>query len=361
MSELKEFKCPACGGTMEFDSKSQKMKCPYCDTELDVSQMEQAAAEENPAQNSQSGNDWQCTSEGEWSENDGMNVYICQSCGGEILADETTGASTCPYCGNRVVMKEKFSGDLKPDYIIPFKYDKKQAKEAYKKHLEKKQFLPKVFKDENHIDEIKGIYVPFWLYDMDANADMEFKAERIRNWSDGDYEYTEINSYKCYRSGSISVDRLPCDGSEKMDDTLMESVEPFDFKDAVPFKSAYMAGYMADRYDVDMSRMRKRAEERAGKTIEENIRRNVAGYDTVIPQRSNVNILNASYSYALYPVWILNTSWNGEKYTFAMNGQTGKMVGNLPVDKKAFWLNVALRTGIFSAAVYAATALFMLL
>ena len=166
MSDLREYKCPACGGAMEFDSGSQKMKCPFCDTEVSIEEFEQEQ-KKNPEETR-----WEAGNGAQWKEDEisGMAVYSCQSCGGEITADKTTGATTCPFCGNRVVLKGQFEGELRPDYIIPFKLDKKAAKAAYYKHLEKKSFLPKVFSFENHIDEIVGVYVPFWLFDVDAQA-----------------------------------------------------------------------------------------------------------------------------------------------------------------------------------------------
>ena len=108
----------------------------------------------------------------QWQEGeaDGLRSYVCKSCGGEIVGDENTAATSCPFCGNPVVMMGQFSGALKPDLVIPFKLDKKAAKEGLKKHLTGKRFLPKIFKDQNHIDEIKGIYVPFWLFDTDVDA-----------------------------------------------------------------------------------------------------------------------------------------------------------------------------------------------
>ena len=163
MSAIKEYKCPACGGTMEFDSTSQKMKCPYCDTEISVEEYE-ALNESQTSEDKKSGQTEKSTKESTFV------TYICESCGGEITADKTTGATTCPFCGNRVVLKGQFEGGLKPDYVIPFKLDKKAAKAAYQKHLEGKAFVPSVFKEENHIDEIVGIYVPFWLFDMETNA-----------------------------------------------------------------------------------------------------------------------------------------------------------------------------------------------
>lgn len=352
MSDIMEYKCPACGGAMEFDSKSQQMRCPYCDSAMSVEefqQMQEEKQEKETEQNTQpeEGNHWQ---EGE---TDGMRVYSCESCGGEIVADENTGATICPFCGNRVLMKGQFTGGLKPDFIIPFKTDKKDAKNAYLNHLNGKAFLPTVFKDENHIDEIKGVYVPFWLFDGDVEAKISYNAEKTSVWESGDTEYTEHEYYRAKREGSIQYAHIPADGSKKMDDTLMESIEPYDFKDAVPFNTAYLAGYAADRYDVDQNESMLRAQERVKKSVEDSFRSTVSGYDYVAPTESDINITRSTYTYALYPVWLLHTTWQGKKYTFAMNGQTGAMVGDLPADKKAFRKYVIIRGLIIGAIIYA--------
>lgn len=355
MSDIMEYKCPACGGTMEFDSKIQKMKCPYCDTEMSVEEFAQIQqGKKSAGGNKESEEIWEAASNGQWKdgEADGIKVYVCESCGGEIVTEESTGATTCPFCGNRVMMKGQFSGDLKPDYIIPFKLDKKDAKEAYYNHLKGKAFLPKVFKSENHIDEIKGVYVPFWLFDVDAKADIRYETEQIRMWESGDTEYTETEFYQVQRAGSIQFQHIPADGSRKMDDTLMEAIEPYDFSEAVPFQPAYLAGYVADRYDVDMEERMQRARERVKQSTEMAFEETVTGYDSVRTDSSDISILNAHYSYTLYPVWLLNTTWKGEKYTFAMNGQTGKLVGDLPADKGAFWRYVVTRGVIIGVIAY---------
>ena len=355
MSDMKEYKCPACGGAMEFDSGTQKMKCPFCDTQMSIEEFEAANTQPGEMEQSQSETNWKAAGGTAWQEDEvsGMAVYCCESCGGEITADKTTGATTCPFCGNKVVMKGQFSGALKPDYVIPFKLDKKAAKEAYQKHLEKKAFLPRVFKAENHIDEIMGVYVPFWLFDVDAQANITYNAERVRTWRQGDTEYTEHEYYQADRAGGIGFEHIPTDCSRKMDDALMEAIEPYNFKEAVPFRAAYLAGYVADRYDVEMEECMERATKRIKQSAEDALRETVKGYQTVTPVNRLVNIMNARYWYALYPVWILNTTWKGEKYTFAMNGQTGKMVGDLPADQGAFWKFVGIRGVILGAIIYA--------
>lgn len=356
MADMMEYKCPACGGAMEFDSNTQKMKCPYCDTEMAVEEFSAAQPNGGNAGIQTGEAVWEAVGGEQWQEYEtqGMRVYVCQSCAGEIVADETTGATSCPFCGNKVVMQGQFSGDLKPDYIIPFKLDKKAAKKAYQKYLDQKgkDFLPKIFKKENHIDEIKGIYVPFWLYDADVFGDVQYKAESSITWTSGDTEYTEVQEYILNRAGTVSFEHIPLDCSKKMDDTLMESIEPYHFKEAVPFQPAYLAGYLADRYDVELAQRVDRAKDRIQRSVEDSFMASIHGYDSIGVNTSRVDIYRAQYVYALYPVWILNTTWKGKKYTFAMNGQTGKMVGDLPHDKGAFWRFVVTRGAVIGAVLY---------
>lgn len=361
MAELQQFKCPCCDGAIEFDSKSQKMKCPYCGTEFELEALQaydealKAQPEDNMQWEAEAGTQWQ---EGE---TDGMRVYTCSSCGGEIVGDENTGATECPFCGNPVVMTGQFSGSLRPDLVIPFKLDKKAAIEALKKHYFGKKLLPKVFQDENRIKEVKGIYVPFWLFGADADGYVRYKATRIRSWSDSNYRYTETSYYTVVRAGEIGFENVPVDGSTKIDDALMESIEPFDISEAVDYNSAYLAGFFADKYDVDAESSIERANERIKQTTRDAFADTVHGYTTVTPVSTNISLSGGKAKYALYPVWMLTTQWNGKTYTFAMNAQTGKIVGDLPMDKALYrkWLfGVA---GAVSAAVFALSYLLWLL
>ena len=361
MAALQEYKCPNCGGAIAFDSGAQKMVCPYCDTEFE---METLASYDEVLNSEQADSmEWETEAGSRWDEGeaDGLREYVCRSCGGTIVGDETTGATECPYCGNPVVMMGQFAGALKPDYVIPFKLDKKAAIAALKKHYGGKKLLPKVFSDQNHIEEVKGIYVPFWLFDADADAQIRYKASNIRSWSDSRYNYTETSYFSVVRGGQIGFERVPVDGSSKIDDTLMESLEPYDFADAVDFQTAYLAGYLADKYDVDAEASIGRANERIKKSTEDAFRSTVQGYTSVIPESTNVQLHNGKAKYALYPVWILNTTWNGQQYTFAMNGQTGKLVGDLPMDKGIYNKYFATAMAIGAAAVFAVQYLFWLL
>ena len=355
MANLNEYKCPCCNGAIAFDPNAQKMKCPYCGTEFELETLKNMDDALNGDKAHTDNLEWNVSEGQQWNESErsGIHSYVCQSCGGEIIGDETLSATKCPYCGNPVVVMDNFAGVLKPDYLIPFKVDKETAKKGLMKHLKGKKLLPSIFSSENHIDEIKGIYVPFWVFNADAKAHIRYKGTKTRAWSDSDYNYTETSYYSVLREGSLSFKDIPADGSSKMPDDLMESIEPFDFSKAMDFQTAYLAGFLADKYDVTAEENIERVNARAKNSTDAAFRRTVEGYTTLTTEANAVELKNGKAKYALCPVWILNTTWKGKKYTFAMNGQTGKFVGNLPMDKGKFWKYLLMYSGIFAAAIYA--------
>ncbi len=362
MSVIQQFTCPSCAGKIEFDASLQKMKCPYCDTEYSVESLNELMGAINEEEIKDDNFNWDDNSSCEINDDDKSNLknYICSTCSGELITDNATAATSCPYCGNPVVLHDRLDGMLKPDFVIPFRLDKNQAIAAYKKHITGKKLLPSVFSSKNHIDEIKGIYVPFWLFDSAVQGSAQYKATTVRHWSDANYNYTETRHFSVFRSGNMAFSKIPVDGSSKMADELMESVEPFDFSQAVDFNTAFLSGFFADKYDVTKEQSILRANERIKKSTEEALRSTVHGYSSVLPSGSNVNMLNGSARYALYPVWILNTTFQGEKYTFAMNGQTGKFVGDLPVDKSKYLKYFGIASAVGTVIGFGATVLYNL-
>lgn len=359
--QVTNYKCPACTGPLQFDAESGKLICEYCGTIHEISEIEalygkvneQAAQAQQAAEEQQedTAENWDTSGlSDDWGEEaDGMRIYNCPSCGAQLICEETTAATSCPYCDNPTIVPGQFAGVLKPDYVIPFKLKKEQAIEALKKHYEGKKLLPNAFKTENHLEEIKGIYVPFWLFDGSADGEMNFEATKTRTYRAGEYRITETSHYDVVRRGTVNFEKIPVDGSKKMPDDYMDSLEPYDYKDLKVFSTAYLPGYMADKYDITVEESSKRADARAENTIVDSLRGSVTGYVGVIEKNRSIRLKRGEVKYALLPVWILNTKWNGKKYMFAMNGQTGKFIGDLPIDKNK-------RTRIF-ATVYGIIAL----
>ena len=346
MSSILEYKCPNCASDIKFDSGSQKFKCESCDASFTEEELnaihdfEQNFGDESVFK-------WKKT-ENDSGEMTGVNEYVCQSCAAHLAVEETTAASECPYCGSPIIMNGQLSGMNAPDCVIPFKLDQKAAGEALKAFCKGKPLLPSNFVNSNKIKEMKGVYVPFWLFDCDADANIVYDATKVRSWSDSNYNYTETRHYNVYRSGNIGFADIPVDGSSKMDDAYMDGVEPYNYSDMTGFNPGYLLGYMADKYDVSAEDSFPRAETRVKNSTEDAFRSTVVGYTTVTPKMSNIRADKGKYKYALLPIWMLNTKYNGEIYTFAVNGQTGKVSGKLPIDKKKFWLYFA---GIAAAII----------
>ncbi len=348
--QLLEYRCPSCGASLQFDSASQQVVCPYCDSSFTPQSLIDYDSFLREDAKNQTSDSWTADPE-RWDKDEatGLNVYTCAACGGEVLGDDTLASARCPFCDNAVIMKRQFTGDWKPDLVLPFKLDRKAAQDAFRKHLHGKKLLPKAFRSESCIEEIKGMYVPFWLFSSHVSASMRFKGSKSRAWTDGRYDYVETSRYALLRAADATFTRIPADGSQKMDDALMDSLEPFDFSEAVSFQTAYLSGYFSDRYDVGADVSVERAKARFQKTMASRLSSTTGGFSGVAMESSNLSERNNVREYALLPVWLLHVRWKGKLYTFAMNGQTGKLVGNLPLDKGRYWKFWLLYGGIMAA------------
>jgi hypothetical protein len=253
----------------------------------------------------------------------------------------------------------QFSGQLKPDFILPFKLDKNAAETALARYYKGKKFLNKSFSSKNHIEEIKGIYVPFWLFDGESDAAMRFRATKTRKFRQGDYEVTETEHWRVMRQGRVAFQKIPVDGSSKMPDAHMDAIEPFEYGELRPFSSAYLPGYLADKYDVSAEECGKRANERIKASTEDCFASTITGYSSLSCEYSNISLRSGAVKYALMPVWLLSTKWNGADFLFAMNGQSGKLIGDLPVDKGMYWGWFA-KIALPLAAVFAAIAFLLM-
>ena len=373
-SQVTNYKCPACTGPLHFVGASGKLECDFCGGKYDVADIErlyagkEAAAveasekaEAKAEANRQKMADmeaqgWDTSGlTSDWgAEADGMKAYNCPSCGAELICDASTAATSCPYCGNPTVLGGQLSGKLKPEYIIPFRMDKKTAIENLKKYYKGKAFLPKAFKESNHIEEIQGVYVPFWLYDGRMEARGAYKAEISESHREGDYIVTTTRHFDVARVGDADFVRVPVDGSSKMPDAHMDAIEPFDYSDLKPFSTAYLPGFLADRYDEDDKKCAARVLTRMKNSTAAALHDTLGGYTGVQTLSEQVDPRTLEPHYALLPVWMLHTRWKEQDFLFAMNGQTGKLIGDLPVDKgrvAAWFAGISIPLMILTALI----------
>ena len=354
--EIKEYKCPNCGGAVKFDSSIQKMKCPYCDAEFEFAALEeyqkaQAAPAEDRFDWDKQIDEVHGSGAKTWQdpEQDNLSTGSCPSCGAELMGDSNTIAMVCPCCGNSQIVSRRLTGVLKPNYVIPFQLEKKAAVEALKKFYQGKRLLPNFFMEDNHVNSIQGVYLPYWLFNAQAQGYVRYKASKIRTWCDADYNYTKTDFYSVIRNGSMGFEKVPADGSEKMDDNYMDAIEPFDYAKMKDFQSAFLSGYLAEKYDVNAEQSKDRAGKRMKTTVETEFAASVTGYSSVHVESSAIDVKGGRISYSLFPVWILNTTYNKENYQFIMNGESGRLVGKLPCDPGKTWKYRLLFTGIFGA------------
>ena len=357
--EAHVYQCPCCGSSLMYDGKSGEMKCQSCDNTFPLDAIRELEEAEKITDEFSGKDGWDMGESFREGSEEGLKSYQCPSCGSRMVLPETEAAAYCPYCENPSVLPGVLTGAFRPEGIIPFKKTKADAREAFKKLCKGKKLLPTGFARESRLDKISGVYVPFWLFDCETDSDITYRGTRVSTQRRGDWEITRTAHYHVRRGGRIAFGSVPVNSSTKLDDTLMEAVEPFEVAETAAFAPAYLSGSQAERYDEDDKVCVSRANERIRKSVEDACRASALGYTTLTPVRTHIDMKHGKAKNVMMPVWMLNTTYKGKQYTFCMNGQTGRIVGNLPVDagKAALW-GVGLFAGI-TAVAYAILSLIM--
>ncbi|MFA9376797.1 MAG: hypothetical protein ACERKZ_08580 [Lachnotalea sp.] len=295
---------------MTFDSEKQQLVCPHCNTLKSVEEMGSNLDESTME----------------------VKSYHCPTCGAELVTDVNTTATFCNYCGNSALIESRIIQD-RPSAVIPFSTSKEEAKAAYLKWCKKGMLTPKSFITQNTIEKISGIYVPFWVYDYDTEVSLRADCTRVRVERHGDTEYTHTDHFDVYREVKTSYNKVPADASEKMDDDIMDKLEPFNYNSLKQFEIPYLSGFLSEKYSYTSEEMRERVEKRINQYASSAARNTISGYATTNVIYEDIRLNNISAKYILLPVWILNYRYLGKNFVFAMNGQTGKVVGDLPISK----------------------------
>lgn len=387
MSDV-QLKCPSCGAPINFDVPSGKMKCSFCGASFTVEEVNQfngisqANAELDAAHAQQAGTSGAAGGAGTaanpetqisttpaeghpgWVEppptyldeatGQQMAQFQCNSCGGEIIGSPDMVSARCPWCNNNFVATGQLTSTRVPDRMIPFAMTKEQALEAFKANMKGLKLIPREFKQVS-VDDIQGVYVPYWLYDATVAGEGNFSCENLRTWTDSDYEYTQHQEYQVYRSANVAFLDVPVAGTTKVTDKLTESIEPFDYTKSVAFSPAYLTGFMTNKYDVEAQDANPRALERMKDSTEEVLRNSISGYDTVSTINTSIQPAFGELEYVFLPMWLMNVDFQGKNYNYAMNGQTGKFVGTFPVSERKYWgglIGIAIPIAIIFGAIF---------
>ncbi|MBQ1257599.1 MAG: hypothetical protein IIX93_10040 [Clostridia bacterium] len=329
------YKCPCCGSPLAYGAESGKLECASCSNSFDLESIESMQLDET-----KSGVKFDLPAgHFDHSDQQAMAAYICQSCGAELMTEGTTTATECPYCGSPTILPDRINAGVKPELVVPFTVSKKEAQEIFDGYFKGKALLPNIFKESrNRISDMRKLFVPYWLFDCDAYGNAVYDAEKRRTERRGDWEIEKIDHYIVRRSGSMAFENIPVDGSEKLDNKITESLEPYDLSAAVPFKPAVLAGSMADHADVDAEKCEERAAERVENSLSDALRDTVTGYTHVSERGKNIFSENGKVKPALMPVWLITTEKEDKTYTFAINGQTGALTCDVPADTKKSFL-----------------------
>lgn len=317
------YKCPGCGAPLYYKPGEEELVCAYCNTHTKVSELG-----EEDRYDSQSVSEVQ---EEEEPRGD-FEGYVCRNCGAELLTDEYTTATVCCYCGSPALISEKLTGVIKPSGVIPFRLTKEQAKETFRKWVCRGLFTPSVFKKTASIENVRGIYVPFWLYDYEADIHAEGEGKKVSIEYGNDMKYTHSEYYYIKRDGHGSYHGIPVDASKHMDDELMDAMEPFVYGEMKEFEMPYLSGFESEKYNFESNdtEMTGRIEGRVNEYIFQDMKDTIHGYSSVRFTKNQVSLTRKAAKYVLLPIWILTYRYKGENKIFAMNGQTGKQVGTLP-------------------------------
>jgi len=342
---VKSLKCLNCGADLLFNPTIQKWKCEWCDSEYEKKDLDAAninVSEESASVQSESGPS-QIYADAD------VCIYACSYCGAEVLTDNVTSAAFCVYCQRPVVMTSQLSGEFKPSVIIPFHNTKEQALNLFKNYLKGKRFLPNEYKSDQNIEKLTGVYLPFWLYDGDVSFTVHGEGDIVSTRRSGDYVIKRTDVYSVSREGQIKIDNIPVDASKRTPDDIMDSIEPFNFAELSEFSTHYLSGFLAERYDEDKETLYQRAKTRFEGSAENTVRRSLSKYSSVRRQVDKKRVDNVSSKYGLLPVWLLFSKYKEKPYTYAANGQTDKITGNLPIDAGKVFTFFLIMLAIFAA------------
>lgn len=326
------YKCPSCGAGIEFKPNIGKFKCDYCLSEYTEEEIRKQTEEIVSRK---------------------LSSYECKSCGAKVVTDDTTTSTFCYYCHNPVIISDRLEGDFLPNKIIPFSIDKKKAMDMFMKWAGNKHFVPNDFSSKSHLEKITGIYLPYWWVDSKANIDYLAEGRNIRIWRVGQTEYTETKKYEIVRQGQIDINNVQELAFTKIDRNLLNGIGPYNEREAIPFSMPYLSGFFAEQYNIPREKAKPLIEEQVNRYYSYLVKELVSGYDRVNNIQNNIDIDLNKWNYTLLPAWILTYKYNNKTYVYAVNGQTGRSFGELPLSNSK--LNKAF------ALIFAATSIILLL
>ena len=312
-------KCVNCGGELRFDIPSQMVVCSSCGTREDPKDYGGLGSVT-------AGTEMEFT------------LFECPQCGGEVYSTDNSINGFCSYCGSNVMLKRRVERMRSPRSLAPFKITKETCKLRYMNYVKKTWFVPPELKEAEHLEKFRGIYMPYWGYDVKLSGFLSLNGVgTVRNGHISHEAY-----YKCRGWLDARYQGIFYDASTAFDDHFSWQIAPFDAHSLVDFNPAYLSGFYADMADVDYSVYDDNvlciAQDKVFDSIQ--LHRAFPGMtfsrDQLELYRESMDAEIITVYCSLFPVWFLSHRTD-DRVTYAVvNGQTGRIACDLPVDKKKF-------------------------
>lgn len=315
---MANYKCPKCGAPIVFKPEIGGFKCDYCYSSF--SEAELTSAVENASKG---------VSETTQAPS-GMQGYQCGNCGAEVVVGDTSHTAFCFYCHSPIVIGDRLKNEFKPDLIIPFKIDKKTAIQKFLNWAKGKKYTPNDFTSTMQQEKMTGVYLPYWFANYDAHVDYTAEGIEQRTWTSGRKEYTETKTYQIKRSGSVELENINALAFDKIDSNLINAVGKFDLDEIQKFSPGYLAGFFSEQYNKNAEEIVPMLDEKAHQEIKYQIAASCQ-YSRVRNEVNNSTIQRTALRYTLLPTWVLSYIYKGKPYVFAVNGQTGDVMGEAPL------------------------------
>ncbi len=322
------YQCKSCGAELAYQADKGAFVCQYCGSSYTKDELE--STEKSTTQQDVERENAQPQQEDKTAE---ALLYHCPNCGGEVITDATTAATQCYYCHSPVVLSGRLSGEFLPKYIIPFQFDREAALERFYSWTKSKFYLPKDFYSDKQVENLSGIYFPYWIIDADSNVHYSATCENTTSWRSGNHRHTRHQVYHCVREGNVHLEDVVKTALTKASKRLIENVQPFDEQSMEPFSMTYLSGFQAEKRDIAQEDIREEVLNDIKFYSKKTIESSLSGYDSTAESGYQCTPTKIGWDYGLLPVWAMTYLYKGKTFYFAMNGQSGKICGKLPVDK----------------------------
>jgi DNA-directed RNA polymerase subunit RPC12/RpoP len=353
-----KYACPACGGEAHWNPGKQALVCPYCGTTA-PGQLVQEAAETRIIEHDlvtalrgmpDTSRGWQAQ----------KTSVKCQSCQAISVLDAERVAQRCEFCGSaQLVPYEQIKESFRPESVLPFKVSETQVREQIRTWYGKRWFAPNALGSRALTDQLHGIYLPYWTFDAQVYAEWTAEAgyyyyeTEYYTDSKGDRQSRQVQHTRWeHSSGSLEhfFDDELVSASVGVPEDKLRRIEPFPTEELAPYRADYVAGWVVERYQIDLVAAAQKARDRMDEQVRQLCAAQVPG-DTHRNLQTFPNYSAQTFKHILTPVWLLTYNYGAKRFQVVVNGYTGAIAGEYPKS----WVKIllAVLAALFIAGVIA--------